>query len=113
MVAVRPLLTFVSYAIWTGMVHPFLFHGITVVSTHGGAQPLSWDTGNLFQVIYLIAVTTLFLLAASITRETLHSSVTWYIRGCLVISLFALYQLANAMLHVPYPSAVLTRTRHW
>ena len=105
--AVRLLLIFVCYAIWTGMVHPFLFHGITVFSAHGGAQPLSWGTANLFQIFYLLAVVTVYLLALFSTRESLQSAMTWYIRGCLVISFFAIYQLANAILHVPYPSSVL------
>jgi hypothetical protein len=105
--AVRLLLVFACYAIWTGMVHPFLFYGITVLSPHGGAQPLSWGTANLFQIIYLIAVVTVYLVAVFSTREALQSAVTWYVRGCLVISFFALYQLANAVLHVPYPSSVL------
>jgi hypothetical protein len=105
--AVRLLLAFVCYAIWTGMVHPFLFHGITVMSPHGGAQPLSWGTANLFQIIYLIAVVTVYLLGVFSTRETLQSAVTWYVRGCSVISFFGLYQLANAVAHVPYPSSIL------
>jgi hypothetical protein len=105
--AVRLLLTFVCYAIWTGLVYPLLFHGITVMSPHGGAQPLSWGTANLFQIIYLIAVVTVFLIGVFSTRETLDSAVTWYVRGCLVVALFAMYQLANAVLHVPYPASVL------
>lgn len=105
--AVRLLLIFVCYAIWTGMVHPFLFHGITVFSPHGGTQPLSWGTANLFQIFYLLAVVTVYLLALFSTREILRSAMTWYIRGCMVISFFAIYQLANAVLHVPYPSAIL------
>jgi hypothetical protein len=105
--AVRLLLAFVCYAVWTGMVHPFLFQGITVASPHGGIQPLSWGTANLFQIIYLLAVATMYLLAICSTRETMQSAVTWYVRGCLVICFFALYQLANAMLHVPYPSSAL------
>jgi hypothetical protein len=106
---VRLLLTFFCYAIWTGIVYPFLFHGITVLSPHGGGQltPLSWGTANLFQIIYLIAVIAVYLLALFSTRQTLQSAVTWYVRGCLVISFFAFYQLANAVLHVPYPSSVL------
>ena len=67
--AVRLLLIFVCYAIWTGMVHPFLFHGITVFSPHGGTQPLSWGTANLFQIFYLLAVVTVYLLALFSTRE--------------------------------------------
>jgi hypothetical protein len=105
--AVRLLLAFVCYAVWTGMVHPFLFHGITVASPHGGIQPLSWGTANLFQIIYLLAVATMYLLAICSSRETIQSAVTWYVRGCLLICFFALYQLANAVLHVPYPSSVL------
>jgi len=105
--AVRLLLIFVCYAIWTGMVHPLLFHGIMVFSPHGGAQQLSWGTANLFQIFYLLAVVTVYLLALFSSRESLQSAMTWYIRGCLVISFFAIYQLANAVLHVPYPSSVL------
>jgi len=105
--AVRLLLVFVCYAIWTGMVHPFLFHGITVLSAHGGAQPLHWGTANLFQIIYLIQLVTLYLIGIFSTRATLQSAMKWYVRGCLVISFFAFYQLANAVLHIPYPSSLL------
>ena len=69
--AVRLLVTFVCYAIWTGLVYPLLFLGITVMSPHGGAQPLSWGTANLFQIIYLIAVVTVFLIGVFSTREAL------------------------------------------
>jgi hypothetical protein len=106
-IAVRLLLVFVCYAIWTGIAHPLLFHGIMVFSSHGGAQPLTWSTANLFQIIYLLAVVTVYLLALFSSRESLESAMTWYIRGCLVICFFAIYQLANAVFHVPYPSSIL------
>jgi O-Antigen ligase len=108
--AVRLLAAFIVYSVWTGMIYPFLFHGVPVYPAHNvdvPVVPLSWGTANAFQILYLMAVATLFLLALSGTRKTLDSAIEWYVNSCVIVSLFAIYQLASATLHVPYPSSVL------
>jgi hypothetical protein len=105
--AVRLLILFVCFALWTGFVHPFIFHGIPVVSSHGGAQSLAWGTANLYQIIYLIAMGTLYLMGVFSTRETLQSAIRWYVYGCGLLAVFSFYQLANALYHIPYPSSIL------
>jgi hypothetical protein len=107
--AVRLLLAFVGYAILTGIIYPLLFHGVPVTSAHspGLSIPLSWGTANLFQLLYLVAMAGLYLLGLFSTRETLEAALNWYIWGCELMCAFAIYQLANAVLHIPYPSSVL------
>jgi hypothetical protein len=106
--ALKLLLLFLLYATWSGLVYPFLFHGAMVLNSHNASPaPLSWGVSNLAQLCYLAAVAVVYLLALGSSREDLASALDWYVRGCIVVALFAVYQLANAILHVPYPSAVL------
>jgi O-antigen ligase len=62
---------------------------------------------NLAQICYLLAAAVVYLLTVSSSREDLQSAVDWYIKGCIVASLFAMYQLANATVHIPYPESIL------
>ncbi len=112
--AFRALVLFVGYAALSALLYPLLFHGILVSNSHNGLnQHLSLGITNFTQTTYLLAAFTVFLLAVHSSREQLRSAVQWYIRACVCIALFSLYQLANATLHVPFPSAVLyTNTAH-
>ncbi len=108
------LLLFVGYAVFTALAYPLLFHGILVSNSHNGLnQHLRPGITNFTQTTYLLAALAVFLLAIHSSREQLRSAVAWYIRACVCISFFSLYQLANATLHVPFPSALLyTNTAH-
>ena len=112
--AFRALLLFVGYAVFSSVAFPFLFHGILVSNSHNGLNThLSWTFSNFAQSSYLLAAFTVYLLAIHSTREQLRNAVTWYIRACVCIAIIAMYQLANAVVHVPYPSALLyTNTTH-
>lgn len=102
------LVLFIAYALFTSFVYPFVFQGVPVISSHDVAPvPLSWSIANFAQACYLIAAVVIYLLAISSSREELRSALQWYIRGCIVASCFSFYQLANAVFHIPYPSAVL------
>jgi len=109
--AIRLLLAFICYSIWTGLAYPFIFRGVLVYSAHhlelGLLSPLSWGTANVFQIFYLLAVVVVYLIALSSSRQSLNSALRWYVRGCEVICLVAIYQLLHATVHIPYPSSVL------
>jgi hypothetical protein len=112
--AFRSLLLFVGYALFSSVVFPFLFHGILVSNSRNGLNVhLAWSMTNFTQPTYLLAALAVFLLSIHSTREQLRNAVNWYIRACVCIACFSMYQLANATLHVPYPSAILyTNTAH-
>jgi hypothetical protein len=108
--AVRLLLAFIGFTILSSFAYPVLFHGVPVFSAHSlgqGQVPLSWGTANAFQVCYLLAAVAIYFLALLGSRASLQVAMDWYLRGCLVICFFAMYQLANGMFHIPYPSPVL------
>ncbi len=108
------LVLFILYSAWSSFVYPFVFHGAMVLNSHNTSPTsLSWGISNLAQLCYLLAVAVVYLSALGISREALASALQWYVRGCIVVALFAIYQLANATLHVPYPSSVLySNTSH-
>ena len=111
--AYRTMLLFVGYGLFSAAVFPFLFRGIPVFNTHNGLVPLSWTFSNFAQPCYLLAALTVYLLALHSTREQLRSAVNWYIYSCVTIASISMYQLANAVLHIPYPNAILyTNTTH-
>ena len=112
--AYAAMLMFVLYAVCSSFLFPFLFHGIPVNNSRtGSGAHLEWSISNFAQTGYLLAAFTIFMVTIHSTREQLRLAVTWYIRACICIALFSMYQLANATLHVPYPSAILyTNTAH-
>lgn len=111
--AFNALLVFVGYAVLSSVVFPFVFHGINVSNSHMGRTHLAWSFSNFAQPCYLLASLTVYLLAVHSSREQLRNALTWYVRGCVCISVFSMYQMANAIIHVPYPSAILyTNTTH-
>ncbi|QHN02182.1 hypothetical protein FTO74_01390 [Granulicella sp. WH15] len=100
------MVCFIVYTVWTGMLHPFIFHGAPVM--HDSApMPLAWSKFNFAQICYLLAAGVIYMLAVTSTREELDLAVTWYVRGCITASFFAVYQLANGIAHIPYPDIVL------
>jgi O-antigen ligase len=102
------LVFFVGYSIFTSFVFPFLFHGIPVSNARNGLNfPLSWTQSNFSQASFLLCSLVVFLIAVHSTREQMRSAVKWYIYSCICIACFSMYQLANAVLHIPYPSAIL------
>ncbi len=105
---------FLAYALFSAMVFPFVFHGILVTNAHNGPNThLTWTFSNFAQPCYLVAAYTVFLIAIHSTREQLRSAVDWYIRSCVCVAAFSMYQLLHAIAHVPYPSAILyTNTTH-
>ena len=100
------VMVFLAYASWTGIAYPLLFAGTPVVRTVA-EEPLAWGMSNFAQLCYLLAAAVLYLLALGSTRAELRLVLRWYVRGCIVASCFAMYQLANAVTHIPYPSEVL------
>jgi hypothetical protein len=107
-IAVRLLMVFVCYAIFSGLVYPLIFHGVAVQGSHDSSPgPLAFGIANIAQILYLLTAVAAFVLALLSSREALSSALDWYVRGCIVACFFAIYQLANAVLGVPYPSAVL------
>ncbi len=108
------LCMFVGYAVLSAVLNPFLFHGILVSNSHNGLNNhLAIGITNFTQTTYLLAAFTVFLLAIHSSREQLRRAVDWYVRAAVCIACFSMYQLANATLHVPFPSAILyTNTAH-
>ena len=108
------LLFFMIYAVFSSVAFPFLFHGIYVSNARNGLNThLTWTFSNFAQPCYLIAAFTVFLISIHSTREQLRSAIDWYIRASVTLALFSMYQLLNAIAHIPYPSAVLySNTTH-
>jgi hypothetical protein len=105
-IALHLFIILVGYFLWTGLAYPFLFRGAPVM--HGAlSTPLSWSSSNLAQSCYLVAVAGLYFIAVSSSREELRVAIDWYVRGCVIAAVFAMYQLANALVHIPYPDAIL------
>ncbi len=108
------LVLFVAYAAGTAVLWPVLFRGILVSNSHNGLnQHLAPGITNFTQTMYLLAAFTVFLLAVHSTREQLRSAVDWYVRAATCVAVFSMWQLANAVANVPYPSGLLyTNTAH-
>lgn len=103
--ALTLLILFVGYAVCSAVVSPFLFRGVTVVRSDTISH-LSWGTSNLAQSFYSIAACLLYGITICRPLQELRHAVDWYIRACVAASCIAVYQLANAVLHIPYPSVV-------
>ncbi len=108
------LVLFVGYAVGSAVLWPILFRGIPVSNAHNGInQHLAPGITNFTQTIYLLAAFTVFLIAIHSTRDQLRSAVDWYVRAAACVAVFSMWQLANATVHLPYPSALLyTNTSH-
>ena len=99
---------FLVYSAWSAIVYPVLFAGVAVMSSHDSSPaPLLWNVSNLAQLCYLIACAFVYFIALTSTRDELRSALDWYVRGAITAAFVAMYQLANAVWHVPYPSAIL------
>ncbi|NYF79914.1 O-antigen ligase family protein [Granulicella arctica] len=105
-VALNLLLLFLTYAAFSGMVLPVVFAGVPVVRVLDPV-PLAWGMANVSQLCYLGAAAVVFLLTITSTRGELEEALRWYVRGCIVAAWIAIYQLTNAVVHVPYPTAIL------
>lgn len=106
------LVSFLACAAFSGFVYPILFHGTPIIRA-GDLVALAWGMPNVAQLCYLAAAAVVFLLTFASTPEERAEAITWYVRGCIVATFIALYQLANAVLHVPYPNQVLySNTAH-
>jgi O-Antigen ligase len=107
-IAVRLLMAFVCYAVFSGLIYPLLFHGVLVQGSHDSTPgPLALGIANVAQICYLLTAVAVFGLALFSSREALSSALDWYVRGCIVACFIAMYQLANAVAGIPYPSAIL------
>jgi hypothetical protein len=104
---VRLLMVFVGYAIFSGLLYPILFRGVLVQGSHDlYPAPLVLGIANIAQICYLLAAVAVFGLALFSTRKEIDRGLDWYVHGCVVASVFAMYQLANALTGLPYPAAV-------
>jgi hypothetical protein len=98
----------VCYAIFSGLLYPILFQGVLVQGSHDSTPgPLVLGIANVAQICYLVTAVAVFGLALASSREALSSALDWYVRGCIVACIFAMYQLANAVYGVPYPTEIL------
>ena len=100
------VIAFFVYAGWSSVAYPLLFHGTPVVRTVA-EEPLIWGMSNFAQLCYLLSAATLYAMTIGQSRKDLSEVLTWYLRGCVTASLFAMYQLLNVMTHIPYPSTAL------
>lgn len=104
--AMRLFLLFVVWTVLSAVCFPLLFTGVFV--DHGTTSgPLTWHLSNLAQVLYLLAASAVYLLTVGASAQERANAQEWFVRGCIFASLLAFYQLANATIHVPYPSAML------
>lgn len=100
------VLAFFACEALSALVYPFLFSGIPVLHLTD-TIPLHWGMPNLAQLCYAGAAAVVFILSITSTRDEISEALTWYVRGCIVATFFAFYQLANATLHIPFPDAIL------
>ena len=104
--AVRLFLLFVLWTVLSAACFPLIFHGVFI--DHGSSfGPLSLRGSNMAQVLFLLATSAVYLMTVGASPEERANAQEWFVRGCIVSSLFAFYQLANATVHIPYPGAVL------
>jgi hypothetical protein len=110
--ALTLLLAFLAWSALSGLVCPLIFAGTPVV--HGITMvPLAWGLPNIAQLCYLAAAAVIFYLTITSTPQQISIAITWYLRGCIVAAVFAIYQLANAVAHIPFPTAILySNTAH-
>jgi hypothetical protein len=103
--ALNLVLAFIVYAGLSGVLLPIIYSGVRV-SRLMEMVPLSLGMANVSQLCYLAAAAAVFFLAVTSTSKELDVVMDWYVTGCIVAGVLAVYQLANAVLHVPYPSEV-------
>lgn len=97
---------FVSFAVFSGLVFPFLFAG-TPIARVSTTEPLAWGLPNFAQLCYLLAASGVYLIAISSSRSELEETLEWYVKGCVLSAIIALYQLLSVVTHLPFPSGVL------
>jgi hypothetical protein len=103
--AIRLLTVFVCYALFTGIAYPLLFQGVLAQGSHDSyPSPLSLGMANIAQICYLLSAVVVFGMALMSSREAISSALDWYVRGCILACFIAMYQLANATIHIPYPN---------
>jgi hypothetical protein len=101
--AVSLVFCFMAYAALSGFVLPVVFQGVQVLRIDS-LVPLSFGMANVAQICYLAAAAVVFVLTITSTTEELEVVMHWYVIACIVAAAIAMYQLANAVFHVPYPT---------
>jgi hypothetical protein len=99
-------IAFFTCEVFSGVFYPVVFAGIPVLHLTE-MIPLQWGMPNVAQLFYLAASAIIFMLTITSTREELDTAITWYLHGCITATVIAAYQLSNAIIHVPFPDALI------
>ena len=106
------LLAFFICAAISGVALPVVFEGVPVLQLMVQV-PLHWGLPNLAQLCYLTAAFAVFFLTLTSTPEQISQTLRWYVRGAITSAFIGFYQLACALTHMPFPTAVLhSNTAH-
>ncbi len=100
---------FVTYAVVSALIHPFLFQGVLISNPRvGDGVPLRWELGHLNQSFYLLLSFALYLVAAyRTTPAELTKSINWFVGGVMFASLVGLYQFLTIKTGLPFPREIL------
>ena len=100
---------FVTYAVVSALLHPFLFQGVLISNPRvGDSVPLQWELGHLNQSFYLLLSFALYLVAAyRTTPAELTKSINWFVGGVMFASLVGLYQFLSIKTGLPFPREIL------
>jgi hypothetical protein len=104
------VILFTLYAIFSAILFPFLFKGVFYLNPRMGfvEVPLSWETGHLNQLFYLLISVALFFVASYRTSKVeLQQALDWYIAGNALASVIGLYQWVSLKTGIFFPSAFL------
>lgn len=100
------LILFTVYAAASAFVNPYLFQGVLYTNARMGERlPLTWESGHLNQLFYLVInVALFFVVARRSSMAELRRSLNWFVGGCLLASIIAIYQFICLRTGLPFPS---------
>jgi hypothetical protein len=103
------LVLFTLYAGTSAFINPWLFYGVPYTNPKIGFNvPLRWETGHLNQLFYLIlSVALFFVVSRRCSLAELQRSVRWFVGGCVLASVIAIYQYTCLRTGLPFPSDFL------
>lgn len=103
------LVLFTLYAATSAFVNPVLLEGAPYSNPKMGFNvPLRWETGHLNQLFYLVLnVALFFVVSRRCSPAELQRSLRWFVGGCVLASVIAIYQYVCLKTGLPFPSDFL------
>jgi hypothetical protein len=103
------LALFALYAVASAFINPHLFEGVLYTNARVGERvPLKWEAGHLNQLFYLVInVALFFVVAGRSSMAELQRSMNWFVGGCVLASIIAIYQFICLRSGLTFPSEYL------